>query len=206
MTYEIATIGDLGAPCSCKSNDGMGELAPESEAVKLLTVGFPFPTVFPSDVDAYKARIDPDFRATDALVSRCAPLSSPDAVAWGDFFTEWQKFRAKPTPVIGSWETHLEQTKRFESTLHDWQQKLAPICGAPATPMISPPGGSIPWGKIVLGLAVVGVVGAVGYSFYKAGAKAKSRAEQGQRFLESRADDFIFGAGSGGSSRALARR
>ncbi len=211
MTYPINTIGDLGAPCACSSaprstNAGIGELAPESEALTLLTAGFPLPTVFPADVDAYKARINPDFVATDALVTRCANLSSPDAVAWGDFFTSWEDFAKTPTPTLASWEQHLATAKAFESKLRDWQEKLVPICGPLPSPMVKPPGTEVPWGKIAVGVAVAGVVAAIGYSFYKAGTNAGRRASQGARFLESRADMVLFGEQEAKASRALARR
>ena len=208
--YEIATIGDLSGCCEeCAAgappcgSARMGELAPETEAARALAVGF-FPTVWPSDVDAYKARIDPDFRATDALVSRCANLSSPEAVAWGDFFTNWQKFAKTPTPTFGSWETHLEEAKRFESKLREWQQQLAPTCGKGAAPPVGPVGGKpIPWGAVAVAVAATAIVGAIGYSFYKAGKKASGRAAAGEEWLMRVAPGAIESASG---TRALARR
>ena len=208
--YEIATIGDLEGCCEeCAAgappcgSARMGELAPETEAAQLLAAGF-FPTVWPTDVDAYKARIDPDFRATDAMVSRCANLGSAEAVAWGDFFTSWQKFAKTSTPLASSWEQHLEEAKRFEARLRDWQAQLAPVCGkGPAPPLGPAPGKPIPWGAVAVVAVATAVVGAIGYSFYKAGKKASSRAAAGEEWLMRVAPGAIESASG---SRALARR
>lgn len=217
MTYPISTIGDLGSPCACTSgprsvNAGIGELQPESEALTLLTAGFPLPTVFPKDVDAYKARINPDFIATDALVTRCANLSSPEAVAWGDFFTSWEDFARTPTPTLASWESHLATTKEFERKLADWQAKLIPICGPLPSPVIKPPGTEVPWGKIAFGLVAVAAVGVIGYGLYKGVGAARSQAKQnfhrGSQFLinQQGGDYDFFGEQEVKASKALAKR
>ncbi len=220
MTYPIATIGDLGVDavsCGCtngprSTNAGIGELQPESEALTLLTAGFPLPTVFPKDVDAYKARINPDFIATDALVTRCANLSSPEAVAWGDFFTSWEDFARTPTPTLASWESHLATTKEFEKKLAEWQTKLIPICGPLPSPVIKPPGTEVPWGKIAIGLVAVAAVGAIGYGLVRGFGAARSPAKQnfqrGSQFLidQQGGDYALFGEQEQKASKALAKR
>lgn len=206
--YEIATIGSLTPCCagcaagtSCES---MGEIP--SEAAALTAAGLLPSVVFPSDVDAFKARLDPEMRTTEGSASRCASLSSGDAIAWGDFYTEWRKFADRPTPLVSSWTTELEIAKSYETRLRDWQTKLARECAmrGPEPGSGSGPGG-VPWGKLAIGAAVLGVVGLLGYSFYRAGSQAARRASKGQAWLEGRIDDHVFGP-AGGGSRALARR
>lgn len=204
MSYPISTIGSIGAPACCEPcargracASTIGELTPAQFAESIL------PTiVWPGDVDNYKRRIDPEFRATDAAVSRCAELSSSEAVAWGDFFTNWKKFASTPTPIIGSWQAHLDEAKAFEARLHDWQKQLAATCKLVSPEVVPPKKGGVPWWLIAIGGVVV--VG-VGYSFYRAGKGAYGRAEAGRRYLEEDVIPRALAGSSSSSSRALAR-
>lgn len=198
--YEIATIGSL-VPCcdSCAAGNLCDSIEGLTEGGELVRSGF-FPTglVFPGDVDAYKARLDPEMRTTEGSVSRCANLSSGDAVAWGDFYTEWRKFADRPTPLVSSWSAELDIAKSYESRLRDWQAKLSPICAmrGPEPSAAS----SVSWGKIAIGVAVVGVGAALIYSFVKAGQRAHRSAQAGAHYLEE------YGRAALPPSRALARR
>ena len=162
MTYDIATIGDLGAPCACGSvgpRSTIGDV--DSEAVAITSSGWLPTIVWPSDVDAYKRKIDPDMRATDATVSRCANLPSGEAVAWGDFFATWKKFNDEPTPTFGA-ANKFDEAKSFELRLQEWQKKIAETCKLNA-PQIRPDAGApdtsgLKWiaaAVIVVGIAYV---------------------------------------------------
>ena len=129
-----------------------------SEAVAITSSGWLPTIVWPSDVDAYKRKLDPDMRATDATVSRCANLSSGEAVAWGDFFSTWKKFAAEDTPTFGA-ANKFDEAKSFELRLHEWQKKIAETCKLTA-PQINPDAGApdtsgLKW--IAAAVIVVGV-------------------------------------------------
>lgn len=157
MTYEIATIGDLGAPCSCgSSSSGMGDAT--SEAVAITSSGWLPTVVWPSDVDAYKRKLDPDFSATNSTASRCANLPAGEAMAWGEFFLSWTKFRDEGSCIFGC-ANKYEEARSFELRLHEWQKKLSETCKLNA-PAINPEAGApdtsgIKW--IAAAVIVVGV-------------------------------------------------
>ncbi|NBU16712.1 MAG: hypothetical protein EBS48_06820 [Actinobacteria bacterium] len=159
MTYPITTIGEL-VPCSCSSrsvNAGIGEL--ESEAVAITSSGWLPTVVWPSDVDAYKRKLDPDMRATDATVSRCANLPAGEAVAWGDFFTSWKAFAAESTPIFGA-ANKYDEAVSFEQRLHEWQKKIAETCRLNA-PAVIPQAG--PDTSAIKFVAVAAAVVAIAY-------------------------------------------
>ncbi|MDB4884480.1 MAG: hypothetical protein JWL95_3246 [Gemmatimonadetes bacterium] len=168
--------------------------------------------VWPADVKAYKAKIDPHFVATDNAVSKCATLPVAIAGEWHAFYGSWRKFADASVAIFASWEAQLEQAKRFELELADWQDKIAPTCPLTA-PGIRPPSSPFPTGLVLLGVGAVVVAGAVGYSFYRTAQHAGARAKQGRDLLERSVDKQLsqrFGAAderpSSKKSTALARR
>ena len=151
--YEIATIGALDArPCRC--SEAMGD----ATAAGALVSGGWLPTiVWPSDVEAFKRKLDPDMRATDATVSQCAQLSTGEVLAWKDFYTAWRKFEAEDAGIFGT-ANKLEEAQGYEARLHAWQAKLAETCKLHApgvTPATGPDTSTIKW--IVAGVAIVAV-------------------------------------------------
>jgi hypothetical protein len=160
---------------------------------------------FPQDVTAEIRKADPLFMATNATVERCANLSSPDAVAWGGFYKDWRKTADEGVHVFGSWEGQLKRVKEQEAELRTWQEKIGAICPL-STPFIEVPSSPFPLGTVLLVGAGVVVVGAVGYSFYRAAQQASARASKGKAYLERAVDDQLSRVGSASSaSRQLSR-
>jgi len=127
--YPIATIGSLddGAasarPCCAPCARGIGDLQPESEALRLVSGGLLPTIVWPSDVEAYKRKVDPDMIATNATVAQCAALGSGAAKAWRDFFSAWRTFRAQSTPLFGA-ANQFDEARAYEARLSEWQSQL----------------------------------------------------------------------------------
>jgi hypothetical protein len=173
MAYDIATIGELGsarpccAPCGASlfgcggqgcaraSSAAIGDVMPE--ALALTSAGFLPTVVWPSDVDALKRTLGPDFRATDAAVQACAALPAGVATAWGDEFRAWRAFEAESTPIFGA-ANKYDEARAFEARLSDWQAKIGTTCPL-HSPRVTPP--TAPDLSALKWLAVaVGVVGA----------------------------------------------
>jgi hypothetical protein len=173
--YEIATIGELGAPpkkpcCSACAEPRrarpcaggatqIGDVIPE--ALALQNAGFLPDVVWPSDVDRYKASLDPKYIATDADAHRCTSLPAPSLVAWSKQFDAWRAFAVKSTPTFGA-ANQWELAHKFESELLEWQNQIGASCGLSA-PKAAPPDRTfdasfVKWiagAAIVLGLAYV---------------------------------------------------
>jgi hypothetical protein len=157
---------------------------------------------FPADVTAEIRRADPSFVATNATVERCANLSSPDAVAWGGFYKDWRTIADDGVHLFASWEAQLNDVKAREGELRKWQEKIDAICPL-SVPLIEVPTHPFPLGAVLLVGAGVVVVGAVGYSFYRAAQQASARASKGKAYLERAVDDQLSRVGS--TSRQLSR-
>ena len=112
--------------------------------------------VWPSDVDAQKRRLDPDFRATDRAVAACSELGAGQRAAWGDFYRAWSSFRDEETPVFGA-ANKMGEALAYEARLAAWQATLKSSCALDA-PHVTPAtfdASWIKWGAIAV--AVVGV-------------------------------------------------
>jgi hypothetical protein len=175
------------------------------------TMGDLLPTfVFPADVKAYKAKLDPHFKATNTDVSACAAKLPVNLVkGWTDFFSSWRAFVDGGVSLIASWEAQLDEAKRYEKELADWQAMLVDGGCKLSTPQIEPPGKPFPTGAALLIGGAVLVVAALGYSFYRTGQQAGARAQQGRRYLEGQIDrrlDAMGSSSSKSSGKALAKR
>lgn len=128
----------------------------------------------PSDIDALKTRVDPDFRATNATAhgSFCN-LPPEERKAWDDFYKSWRTYCDTPTNQqifqfdwtglfnVGAGGVY-EEGQQYESRLHDWQQKLAAEGCQGNAPWLDDPkkrGADLSWVKWVAGaVAVAGIV------------------------------------------------
>ncbi len=163
MAYEISTIGDLSpAPCCapCASARATRRTAAD-DMVSMGAMGGDFLTiVWPSDVEAYKRKLDPDFQATESAASRCAELPTGEAMAWGEFFIAWKKFRDEPVGIFGT-ANKFDEAKAFEERLREWQLLLGKTCKL-VSPAVVPPSlkegpdlSALKW--VAAAVAIVGV-------------------------------------------------
>lgn len=134
--YMIQTIGELGELGECACSRGMGDT---SEAMQLITGGWLPTVVWPSDVEAYKRKLDPDFRATDAAAKACTTLDAGELSAWTDFNKAWRDFADAPTSTFGS-ANQYDAAKEFEIRLQAWQALIAKSCKL-NSPGVVPPSG-----------------------------------------------------------------
>jgi hypothetical protein len=87
---------------------------------------------WPSDVEAYAARVDVMMRATDAAVLVCAGVTDEERKTWRDFYATWQKFFGEVmAPWILGGGSKNEEIKRYETQLADWQTTLRASCTVP---------------------------------------------------------------------------
>ena len=91
--------------------------------------------VTPSDVATRKAELDGYVTATDADVARCASLDASTRAAWGSFVQGWRAFMADAPGWINS-GAQGRQAAEYATTIRDWQQKLAPLCGSSSAPLV----------------------------------------------------------------------
>jgi hypothetical protein len=125
--------------------------------------------VWPSDVDAFKARIDPAMRATDSGVQRCTGLAPEERAAWSTFFQAWSAFAAKETPFFGAYG-EWTATCGYAKTLDGWRSKLVGECSAPLPGPNKPEGAeksiealsSLKWIALAVGGSVAAVALVVG--------------------------------------------
>lgn len=177
MAYDITTIGDLGAPkkkpcCqACADKHTIGDAIPE--VLALHNAGFLPDVVWPSDVDAYKANLDPKYKATDAAAHACSSLAPGILAAWSQQFASWSAFAAQVTPTFGS-SNHWELAHKFELELLDWQNKIGATCEL-NSPKVTPPDRNGPadlsWLKWVAAAVVVVGVAYVASPLVMAGRK-----------------------------------
>jgi hypothetical protein len=125
------------APCETDSN--VGDLLPK--------------IVWPSDVDDYVSRLDPQFRATDAGVKACGSLASGVTTAWGDFLRSWETFKKDASCVFGC-ANKYDTAQRFETELASWQLFIRSQGCSLLAPDVAPPKD----GSDLLKWAVVGLV------------------------------------------------
>ncbi len=180
--YDITTIGDLGsapprkrpccAGCADKRAQTIGDVVPE--VLALHQAGFLPDVVWPSDVDAYKANLDPKYKATDAAARQCGTLAPAVLAAWVQQASSWQAFAAQSTPTFGS-SNHWELAHKFETELLDWQNKLTASGCALNSPKVAPPDRGAPpdlsWLKWVAAAVVVVGVAYVASPLVMAGRK-----------------------------------
>lgn len=89
-------------------------------------------------VDAFKARIDPFFDATDGAVDRCAGLAPEEKASWSAFYLTWKAHRSTET----NWFFAFEQwriTCSYALTLDGWRDKLKGSCAIPGPAVIEVP-------------------------------------------------------------------
>jgi hypothetical protein len=79
--------------------------------------------VWPSDVDRFKAQLDPLVRATNTSVEQCAGLSAADKQSWATFFAEWNTFAARKTPTFGS-SNEWEHACSSARVVDGWRDKI----------------------------------------------------------------------------------
>jgi hypothetical protein len=84
--------------------------------------------VWPSDVDALKARLGPQVMALDLAVEGAScSLSPDDRRAWGAFMAQWLEFARKETPTFGSYGEWTSACS-YAHTIDAWREKLASKC------------------------------------------------------------------------------
>lgn len=86
----------------------------------------PLKITWPSDVENFKARLDPLFTATDTAVRGCFQMAPADRTAWQDFFAVWRSWMSKPVGIFGSHGEWVE-TCGFARTLDAWRTKIAAV-------------------------------------------------------------------------------
>lgn len=111
--------------------------------------------VWPSNVVDLKARLDPEFKATNATVQQCSKLSPGQRQAWDDFYASWLRWYQKDVGWFGSANEYAEGVT-FGARLVAWQRQIKEACPLNA-PEVTP-GGTGPdasWVKWVAGAAIV---------------------------------------------------
>lgn len=83
--------------------------------------------VWPSDVDAFKARILPVGRSLDLDVKACASLSPEERASWTMFYDAFDKFARRETPWFGAYGEWVE-TCSYAHQLDAWQLKIQASC------------------------------------------------------------------------------
>ena len=178
--YDISTIGYLGAPApccaACAESGSIGDAVPE--VLALQNAGFLPDVVWPSDVDAYKRKIDPSYRATNAAALACASLPPGVLAGWAAHFDSWAKFAAVETPTFGS-SNHWELAHQYEAQLLEWQNAFAAAGCSLNSPKVQPPDRSatpvdLSWLKWVAAAVVVVGVAYVASPLVMAGRKVSA--------------------------------
>lgn len=156
----------------------MGDAAPRPTAAAVFGA-----TPGPPDIDTLKARLDPEFRATNTAVAACEVASASgtpggllpgEREAWAGFYKAWRDYHDQnswiqstpPWPLlpINAPEVHADGLER-EKRLRTWQELLANKCRLVA-PMVQPPtpGTSAAAGfDAIKWIAIAAVVVAVAY-------------------------------------------
>lgn len=163
-----------------------------SSSSDVATIGGIFPeVVLPADVAAALSRLDPTFVSTNATVLGCTALAASKRDGWAAFYAEWRKIADKGVRFLQSWEAQLDLIRRYESQLEGWQEMIGQSCALSSPIVHAPSSGGFPVVPVVLvGLGAV-VVGALGYSFYRAGRGAAATAGRGRALFEGAADRAI---------------
>lgn len=112
--------------CGCAS--GMGDLLPT--------------ITYPRDIDALKQRLDPDFRATHAVVFTCEGLSPLQRESWARFYATWRVYADTPTGeqlILGVFNSAnvYNQGLEYEQRLKAWQGVIKGSCNL-ASPEVDP--------------------------------------------------------------------
>lgn len=109
---------DVGAKALIGSCGGaMGEASPA-------TYGG---AIYPSDVDDFVRRLDPQMKATHASVGSCASLDPGERAAWKDFFDGWIVFAKDASCFFGCGGKYSE-LQEYEKRLEAWQEILRAKC------------------------------------------------------------------------------
>jgi hypothetical protein len=116
----------------------MGEL--QSEAVELASEGLLPTIVWPSDVDAYRRKVDPDMRATDAAVKLCT-LAEGVRAGWDAFFKSWVSFFNETGCgfLVFGCANKFDEARDYEKKLAEWQAELQAKGCALNSPKVRPP-------------------------------------------------------------------
>jgi len=125
--------------------------------------------VWPSDVVAYKRKLEPDFDATNQAVKACNAANPQTAsadvfAAWAAFYASWQQFDAEAVPTFGS-ANKYDEAVSYEQRLAAWQQKLVAGGCSLSAPIVTPPSDettvtAAKW------IAIAVVAGAVAYGVH----------------------------------------
>src|SRR5512140_3252204 len=87
----------------------------------------PIRITWPSEVDAFKARIAPTGAAYDASAKACTTLPADERASWDLFYAAFVQHVTTPTSKLGSYGEWVT-TCGFAHTLDAWGEKLKQYC------------------------------------------------------------------------------
>lgn len=148
--------------CACQQQPTIGGVD-GGECDKLVFLG-----VWPSDVEALKARLHPQVVALDLAVdSATCSLSAEDRAAWGAFTAQWLEFYQRPVGTFGSYGEWTAACS-WAHTIDAWREKLAQKCSALPGPApikgADASAATVKWASI--GLVAVAALAAIGVGAY----------------------------------------
>jgi hypothetical protein len=122
-----------------------------------------FQITWPSDVDRFKASLDPFFDATNTGVGGCPGLPETERAAWKQFYADWKAFARRKTPPFGS-SNERELACTFSRRLDGFREKIKKTCAIPGPEQIEGRRGTssdtvdlVRWATI--GVVAVGAIG-----------------------------------------------
>ncbi len=158
----------MGCGCGCIGTTSGASMCSESAAAALhgdpLAVrqtmgGFLPDIVWPSDVEAFKRKLDPQYLATEAAARACSALPSGVLAGWRGQFEAYMAFSKAETGTFGA-SNAWELAHKYERELLDWQNTIGASCALNA-PKVQPENRDAPdlsWLKYVaVAAAILGV-------------------------------------------------
>ncbi len=97
------------------------------------------PTIHtPSEVQAYKARLDPFARAVDRSVATCSRIDLTTRRNWAEFFRGWRHFCDADVGWMSA-AGDASQAQQFEEHIIRWQSWIGQFCIIAAPPLTRAP-------------------------------------------------------------------
>ena len=131
--------------CGCGCSTARAALRGDPAARKLVAlqgqeeIGKILPTIVwsPSQVEAYKARLDASYVPMNVAIVSCAALPQAEREGWAREFEVWRAFRVREVGWFGL-SNEWDACEVFEARLKAWQEQVESRCSLPVPKVKGP--------------------------------------------------------------------